>query len=148
MLLLAAGLGFAFFVSLIVVFVLLQRSLNGGLAVIESRLKDHSERFIQTANDRFINEELRSKASLEQSKQSIESQVGHLNKELTRIVDMVKEFEEDRIHKFVSLEEKISQASQATQGLSDAAQQLSSVIGNNQLRNWFCDIPTKFSWTF
>ncbi|MGH7197673.1 MAG: DNA recombination protein RmuC, partial [Candidatus Omnitrophota bacterium] len=109
-------------------------SLLGHGRELEARLKEHSDHFIQLANERFIQEQTRSKAVLEQSKQSIEFQVENLQKELSKIFVMVSDFEKDRIHKFASLEEKLAQAAVATQGLSQITHELSSVIGNNQLR--------------
>jgi DNA recombination protein RmuC len=90
--------------------------------------------FIQSANDRFIHEQTKSKALLESNKQSIEHHVENLNRELGRITDMFHQLEKDRIHKFGSLEEKIAQSVSVTRNLAEAAQELSSVIGNNQLR--------------
>jgi len=113
---------------------MLLRSFRREFSSVEGRLKEAVDRFVGTANDRFINEQTRSKAMLEQSKQSIEFQVDNLNKELSKITTMVSEFEKDRIRKFVNLDEKLAQAAMATQGLSEVTQELSSVIGNNQLR--------------
>ena len=111
-----------------------EQRLKNELLSIEGRLKEGVGHFVETANERFINEQTKSKAILEQNKQSIEFHVDSLNKELSKIVTMVSELEKDRIHKFVALEEKLAQAALATQGLSDVTHELSSVIGNNQLR--------------
>jgi DNA recombination protein RmuC len=101
---------------------------------IETRFHQKSEQFIQSANERFLHEQTRSKAVFDQSKQSVENHVDNLVRELSKITQMVGELEKDRIHKFVALEEKLAQTATATQSLSQAASRLSSVIGNNQLR--------------
>jgi DNA recombination protein RmuC len=121
-------------ISAAAAFWLLRRSLVRHSREIESRLKEHSDHFIGLANERFIQEQTRSKAMLEQNKQSIEHQVDGLQKELARLLDMVSAFEKERIHKFASLDEKLAQTALATQGLSEITHELSSVIGNNQLR--------------
>jgi len=124
----------AAFLTLVAAFWLLHRSLVRQNLELEARLKAHSDHFIQLANERFIQEQTRSKAVLEQSKQSIEFQVDGLQKELSKILDLVSAFEKDRIHKFASLEEKLAQTAVATQGLSQITHELGAVIGNNQLR--------------
>jgi len=123
-----------FVLVVVVLLFLFQSRLRVEFSQIESRLKENANRFIETANERFIHEQTKSKAMLEQSKQSIEFHVENLNKELLKITAMVDSFEKDRLRKFVALEEKLAQAATATQSLSDVTHELSSVIGNNQLR--------------
>lgn len=123
-------------ISGFIVFFLLriQSHIQNHLRQAEVRFKQESERFIETANERFIHEQLKSKALLEQNKQTVENHVDNLTKELERITALIQEFEKDRTHKFASLSEKLAQSASATLNLSETTQKLSSVIGNNQLR--------------
>jgi DNA recombination protein RmuC len=102
--------------------------------ILENRLKENAGYFVETASQHFSHEQTKSKAAFEQNRQSIEFQVESLNKELSKITAMVQELEKDRLRKFTALEEKLAQSVLVTQGLSQMAQELSSVIGNNQLR--------------
>ncbi len=112
----------------------LEKKFKEEFSFVESRLKESFDRFIESANERFIHEQTKSKAVLEHSKQSIEFQVEGLNKELAKISNLIGELEKDRIKKFVALEEKLAQAALATQDLHSVTHELRSVIGNNQLR--------------
>ncbi len=104
------------------------------LSQMEARLRDDVSNFVSVANERFSSEQTKSKALFENSKQSVELQIGQLGHELSKIEALVRNFEEDRARKFGSLEEKITQTAKAAQNLSDATQELNAVIGNNQLR--------------
>ncbi|OGW82493.1 MAG: hypothetical protein A3C47_03940 [Omnitrophica bacterium RIFCSPHIGHO2_02_FULL_51_18] len=123
-------------IGAVIVFFLLciQSRIQKHFLEIESRLKQESEKFVQTANERFIDEQFKSKALLEQNKQAVEHHVDHLTRELERITKLIREFEADRIYKFASLDEKLAQTAVATRSLSETTQKLGAVIGNNQLR--------------
>lgn len=112
----------------------LLRQIRIQFSRVEIQLRQESQKFIESANERFIHEQLRSKAMLEQNKQAIEHEVHSLSGELERITQLIREFENDRIRKFATLDEKLAQSASATMSLSETTQKLSSVIGNNQLR--------------
>lgn len=97
-------------------------------------MQSQIQRFVESANERFISEQFKSKAVLEQNKQAIEHHVDNLSRELEHITKLIHDFENDRASKFATLDEKIAQSAHATLSLSTATQKLSSVIGNNQLR--------------
>ena len=84
--------------------------------------------------EEFLHEQTKSKGFLDQNRQAIEHQIGHLNNELSKMVALVREYEKDRDQKFGALDEKLAQTAHATQNLASAAQELNSVIGNNQMR--------------
>ncbi len=111
-----------------------ESGIRSQFAEIENRLRQESERFIQTANERFTHEQFKSKAVLEQNRNAIEHHVDSLSKELERITKLIHDFENDRINKFATLDEKLAQSALATRNLSETTQKLSSVMGNNQLR--------------
>ncbi len=112
----------------------LQQKIKEELVAIQDRLQENVDRFVEAANDRFIHEQTKSKAILEQNRQSVEYHIENLNKELGKIVDLVKDFEKERGVQFGSLEEKLAQSTTAAHGLSQVTHQLTAVIGNNQLR--------------
>ena len=129
-----AALCALFLLGMVAVLFLGAKKIKNEFQTMEGRLKENTGHFVESANERFINEQIKSKAMLEQNKQSVSHHVEHLNQELAKITTLVKDFEKDRIHKFGALEEKLSQAVLATQGLEETTRLLTSIMGNNQQR--------------
>lgn len=111
-----------------------ERQLREEFVAMEARLKETQGHFVENANERFISEQIKSKAMLEQSKQSLESRAETLGKEISRLTTLVSDIEKERQTKYGALEEKLAQSALATQGLFQATNQLSSILGNNQQR--------------
>lgn len=79
-------------------------------------------------------EQTKSRADLDQSKQAFEFKVESLNKEISRLTALVTDFDKDRRTAFGTLEERLAQSIQVTQGLSQSTNKLNSILGNNQQR--------------
>lgn len=105
-----------------------------GLFFLARLMQREMRHYVESANDRFILEQQRSKSLLDQNKQTIEDQLGQLNKELDKMSKQVNDFEKDRQAKFSRLETRLDQAATATQGLEAMTRQLNSVLSNNQQR--------------
>ncbi len=126
-----------FILAAVIIFLLVyltqqfQSGLSGGLrdelAGVETRLRQNTEQFVQTANERFAHEQTKTKALLEQERQSIESHVGNMDKELLRLGELLNRFDKDSRSQFHSLQEKVTVS-------AVASQELRAIIGNNQLR--------------
>jgi len=125
------------------VVVFLQRILpragmtDGGASLAASSqdaLKRVSEQFLMLAEERLKTEHAKFSGNIETRKHEIESIVDKLQEQLARYEAMVKEFEGDRLKKYSSLEQQLSQTAQATEKLHDTTAHLTSILGNVKRR--------------